>query len=464
MRRAVVQPATILYYGDSGASSPPADKSNVYEFWDDFNSFSSSNWGSPIVSSGGSVSVSNGKIITQSSEETDYGYVNKQTPLASGFEVEAYGKGTAGTGTGAAGLSIMDYQIPETDVGDAEILDGHTLTHFLRRADVSYWDSKGGFVSTGAALAEDTYYTLKTRVFNNTLQLFVDGNQNPAGDITLTDWGTSFYLKIGDSYATNENGSSTINWIKVRRYVSTEPSVTVGNEVANYYSSSGTLVSSVYDAETSVDWNEINWGYSTPSDTSIILATRSGDTFIPDGTWSSWSSEYTSSGSLITSPGARYIQYGATLSTTDISVTPTLRDVTINYTYQQSVYSDTIELEEDNTPPVGVTYDNLPGDNRPVNLDDGEVITTNPYIIKVKPESNTSISKVEFYVDDNLICTETQADANGVYSCSWDTSKYHSTIKIIAYDIDGNTATIIREVTVDPSAYAASLPETGKNN
>lgn len=109
------------------------------------------------------------------------------------------------------------------------------------------------------------------------------------------------------------------------------------------------------------------------------------------------------------------------------------------------------------------TFDNLPGDNRPVNLIDNQIITTNPYIIRVLPEATSGIEKVEYFVDDILICTENTPGTDGVYSCSWDTFKYHSTIRIVARSNDGGTATLSRKVSVDPSLYVVSLPQTGKN-
>jgi len=99
---------------------------------------------------------------------------------------------------------------------------------------------------------------------------------------------------------------------------------------------------------------------------------------------------------------------------------------------------------------------NLPGTASIVNLTDGEVINSTIFTILIKPESDNGIAKVEFYVDDVLICTDTTADANGVYSCDWNTTLYHSNVKIIAYDTLGQTTTILRTVIT-----ASELPETG---
>jgi hypothetical protein len=107
---------------------------------------------------------------------------------------------------------------------------------------------------------------------------------------------------------------------------------------------------------------------------------------------------------------------------------------------------------------TGPTFEALgSGDTRSVNIDAGQVITTNPYIIKVLPDDPSGVTKVEFYIDNVLICTDDTADADGYYTCSWDTSKYHSDVKIIAYDAFGNTTALTRSTTV----LLTGVPNTG---
>ncbi|MEW5759458.1 MAG: DnaA/Hda family protein [Candidatus Thermoplasmatota archaeon] len=113
------------------------------------------------------------------------------------------------------------------------------------------------------------------------------------------------------------------------------------------YNSPGTLISSVFDtgiSNTKLEWLTIKWTATLPSGTSIKFNTRtSGD----NTTWSSWSSDYTVSGSAITSPSNRYIQYMATLSTTTVSVTPSLSDVTI--TYNRKAQAPNLSLPTNNS-------------------------------------------------------------------------------------------------------------------
>ena len=97
------------------------------------------------------------------------------------------------------------------------------------------------------------------------------------------------------------------------------------------------------------------------------------------------------------------------------------------------------------------------GETRIVNIDEGQVITTNPYQIKVLPTDPDGIAKVEFYIDDILICTDYDADTSGNYTCVWNTSQYHSEVKIIAYDENDNGTTITRSTTVS----LVDAPKTG---
>ncbi len=92
----------------------------------------------------------------------------------------------------------------------------------------------------------------------------------------------------------------------------------------------GTYESEVRDAETVATWGTIRWRAATPPGTAVRLFTRSGNTAIPDETWSPWSAAYTNpEGEPIRSPKARYLQWRAEL--TGGAETPVLTSVTIAY-------------------------------------------------------------------------------------------------------------------------------------
>lgn len=93
----------------------------------------------------------------------------------------------------------------------------------------------------------------------------------------------------------------------------------------------GAYRSEIRDAETVATWGAISWRGSAPSGTSVKLYTRSGNTSIPDETWSAWSSAYTkAAGEQIASPKARYLQWKLEL-TGSATATPMVTSVTAAY-------------------------------------------------------------------------------------------------------------------------------------
>ena len=93
----------------------------------------------------------------------------------------------------------------------------------------------------------------------------------------------------------------------------------------------GTYQSDIRDAETVATWGAISWRGSAPGGTAVRLFTRSGNTSVPDETWSPWSSAYSrSEGEQITSPKARYMQWKTELSGST-SASPIVTSVTVAY-------------------------------------------------------------------------------------------------------------------------------------
>ena len=92
----------------------------------------------------------------------------------------------------------------------------------------------------------------------------------------------------------------------------------------------GTYESEPRDAQTVATWGAISWRGTTPAGSRVDLVTRSGNTETPDDTWSSWSPAYTAaSGSPITSPKARFLQWRVTLTAATDS--PVITSVTAAY-------------------------------------------------------------------------------------------------------------------------------------
>jgi hypothetical protein len=129
---------------------------------------------------------------------------------------------------------------------------------------------------------------------------------------SLSEAQASRFLRAGDWVYL-----ATASPAKLYRFRSTSTTRTVG-----------TLTSTVRDARHHTTWGRLHWSGEGP----IELQTRSGNTAIPDSTWSDWSTPLgQADGSPIQSPPARYLQWRATLRRLPTGPAPKLREVVVSY-------------------------------------------------------------------------------------------------------------------------------------
>jgi hypothetical protein len=197
----------------------------------------------------------------------------------------------------------------------------------------SSWTSWTLMASSTSIITDNNWHVLKMELNGDNIKCYYDGN---------------LVFDVTDSSQPYLNGAIGLETYGAEVHYDW---VTVTTTKA--YVSSGTLISSPFDAEFEANWLQIVWNASTPTGTMVKFRTRTAPT--PEGLKSApWSDYYTKSGASITSPANRWIQYEATLSTNDASVTPTLYDVTIYYAPQPEIstrlYFDpsTIEMATSN--------------------------------------------------------------------------------------------------------------------
>ena len=94
------------------------------------------------------------------------------------------------------------------------------------------------------------------------------------------------------------------------------------------YAASASFTSAVFDAAASVTWTGAAWTGSAPAGTGVVLSVRSGDTAVPDASWTA----FTPAVNGVINTAARYLQYRLDLSTSDAKQTPTVSDVTLAFT------------------------------------------------------------------------------------------------------------------------------------
>lgn len=89
----------------------------------------------------------------------------------------------------------------------------------------------------------------------------------------------------------------------------------------------GEFLSKVFDMGAKAVWGRLQWFGDVPDKTQILVQTRSGNTPVPDSSWSAWSSAYPSPGWAITDPSSRYLQCRISLIANALNQTPRLEAV-----------------------------------------------------------------------------------------------------------------------------------------
>ena len=190
------------------------------------------------------------------------------------------------------------------------------------------WDSRDGvtnWVTPGGdfnATAEFVLTDITNQTINHLWDITALADDWMAG--TRTNYGVIFmaedqpYLQSRKEFNSKEFGSPGRRPRLRIDYVTTE------GGYAN-----GSFVSRVADGQSQVNWGNISWNSSQPSQTNLSIHTRSGDCA---GSWSGWSPAYLSPlGSQITSPPDRCLQYKAEMETLNTTKTPVLEEVRIDY-------------------------------------------------------------------------------------------------------------------------------------
>jgi hypothetical protein len=180
-------------------------------------------------------------------------------------------------------------------------------------------------------------------------------------DINLS--AASHSIKI--QYRTNRASTSAEAYIKNARIIAIP--------IKAYYSS-GTIASQVLDTgATGATWNQLSWSETLQTSTDITFEVRTLDTsFAKDAGTPSWISVGGTSPVTSGLPSGRYMQWRATLSTSDTSKTPTLHDVTVTYNathYNASGILRSVTIPQNTSTRLAVATQLSWTNNKPANTD-----------------------------------------------------------------------------------------------
>ncbi len=167
---------------------------------------------------------------------------------------------------------------------------------------------------------------------------YVDGNLVDVIDNGLhpsyafSNFTVLFNVQVG-SNAMPDVDYTYIDWVAIRKFVFPEPANGDWGGEEGQYLSLGTIASQVWDTGvTGAVWDGLFWDETLAANTDITFEVRASDTsFNAEDDSLLWNDAGGTSPVVSGLPAGRYIQWRATLTTTDTANTPTLHEVRVYY-------------------------------------------------------------------------------------------------------------------------------------
>jgi predicted ribosomally synthesized peptide with SipW-like signal peptide len=315
-----------MYYGNASASSA-SDGDATFEFFDDFEDGDISDWSQygsgtvQIANDGG-----NYVLLKTAYNDKNGGYSLFNNGALSNFEAVFRTKRVNESGGAQNRYGIEDGSF---NGYGPRMYDFNSLPSAFA-IERRTWGVGSDLASKSTSAYQwNTWMTVKFRRYGSTLEFeLYDSSGSLAESISTSN---ALYSSF-DRFVVHGGFEFYTDDIRVRKYTSAEPTTSVGSEQGMYVSS-GTIASQVLDTGVAgAKWDALFWGETLPSNTDITFEVRASNTsFAKNATTPSWT--FVGGTSPVTSglPSGRYLQWRATLTTSDTSQTPTLHDVTIDY-------------------------------------------------------------------------------------------------------------------------------------
>lgn len=317
-----------MFYGN-GDSSSASDGKSVFDFFDNFDTADTSMWTFPQ----NYYDITNGVLHVFSNNNGDQ----------SAMTVNQFGNNVTVRSSIKSAHSGVFANYYERPVGfgssTGEVFFGAVDGSFPSPRLHNYASPSGTFISVTGWSAGTWYTTELKRASNRSIFSFSGGTFTNSSNYPIDNE----YLLVRAISSTSVKAEVWMDWVAVRNYISTEPTVVSGNELSAF---SGTYISSTFDAGSPVKLNSFSFSAVTPFQTSVkfqLAANNDNSTWNftgPDGTASTY---YTTSGSSLhySLSGKRYIKYKAYLESSDLSATLVLESVTIEYAGYYDSWTET---------------------------------------------------------------------------------------------------------------------------
>ena len=319
--------ATVYAYHGNGSASSVSDKSDAMLWWDDFSGGLSGYTSRGLNGNGNEVwSTSGGWAYNTNNIYSRASLLVSSISLSDDWLVETRAKTNDNDGIGVVG---------QVNSGGTQFYTGQSWHSTSSRSGVCRNVSEGNCVGTGNfTVSAGSTHIYRLTSTGGTLRMSLDGTLKS----TYSDSSPLGAGRFG-LFSSLNNPAGTFDYLLIRRYVSPEPTSTSGSTEAAI-APSGSWTSPVLGVSClESTWDSVSFSSTTPSNTSVTVAVRSGPTSSPDGSWTSWSGELSSGSSPGVADGP-YAQVRVTLSCSGCSTAPSLSSIELDYTLAEDLDSD----------------------------------------------------------------------------------------------------------------------------
>lgn len=229
---------------------------------------------------------------------------------------------------------------------------------------VGFSYGNGGFVNigTGVAINDNNWHHIAVVRVGAVVTIYIDGINRASSNIgagQIIGFNSS-PLRIGYNQWDNQYVQGYIDEVRVSKGIArwTSNFTPPSGKYSPEQSVSGNLISAIIDSGQKSNFSTLAYDTTAPANTTLTVDVRAGNTSTPDGTWTAWQTNISNGGDVSTLTGNRYVQYRANLSTTDVAATPSLNDITLNYSYYPAVLLLDLMEYASNTEAQGVYVSN----------------------------------------------------------------------------------------------------------
>ena len=214
---------------------------------------------------------------------------------------------------------------------------------------------------------------------------------------------------------------------------------------ATTYNTAATYTSTVIDVgAANAGFTTLDYSPVVPAGTTVTVDVRAGATGSPDATWTDWQIGIVSGSDISALGSRRYAQYRLNLSTTDTSLTPLIKDVTMNYVAYAETVSTTVTADKVSLALSSrtVTWDSVKTWLTTItsaNSTDGNVSLQHPAVADLNGDGFLDILMGDGWTSVGLAGYRNDGTNNWIYEPSWNINYNAATQTYSALgDLDGD--------------------------